>query len=420
MDAKAEHVIVIPEAWAEAQVNAVAVEVEKRTKRKGKKEEPPAKVRGVFFRPNANGQVKDHLGRLGDWWCRYTDLAGMEHREKAGSRPAAIDLYGRRRSEVRQGKQFPESLRNLRKASLAEVCHDYLVSLAANGRDARGQAAFRLSEVQSILGAVAAETVTPQEIEKLKAKLAETPARGRKDPQDPKKERPRAPGSANRYLQDLRAAFNVARRNGKVEKNPVGDVRLLRENNKRVREITADEEKAILTALDPQERRFHTDLRPMVKLLLETGLRAGEACRLRWPDVDWRAEVATLPKTKAGAAQHAALNAAALAILRALGPQGDGYVFAWKGGRPWTVGYLTHAFHKAALKAAVVDVHPHDCRHTFACRRLRAGVDIFAVSKLLRHASVTMSERYAHLSQADLKAAVERASPTPTGTPTGT
>lgn len=31
----------------------------------------------------------------------------------------------------------------------------------------------------------------------------------------------------------------------------MGDVTLLRENNKRVREIRADEEKAILTALDP-------------------------------------------------------------------------------------------------------------------------------------------------------------------------
>ena len=46
--------------------------------------------------------------------------------------------------------------------------------------------------------------------------------------------------------------------------------------------------------------------------------------------------------------------------------------------------------------------------HTFACRRLRAGVDIYTVSKLLRHASVVMSERYAHLWQNDLKAAVKK------------
>jgi len=35
-------------------------------------------------------------------------------------------------------------------------------------------------------------------------------------------------------------------------------------------------------------------------------------------------------------------------------------------------------------------------------------VDIYTVSKLLRHASVVMSERYAHLSRGDLKAAVNR------------
>ncbi len=70
--------------------------------------------------------------------------------------------------------------------------------------------------------------------------------------------------------------------------------------------------------------------------------------------------------------------------------------------------YVRHAFRDAAEDAGVKNLHVHDLRHTFACRRLRAGVDIYTVSKLLRHASVIMSERYAHLSQSDLKAAVER------------
>ncbi len=70
--------------------------------------------------------------------------------------------------------------------------------------------------------------------------------------------------------------------------------------------------------------------------------------------------------------------------------------------------YVRHAFRDAAEDAGVKNLHVHDLRHTFACRRLRAGVDIYTVSKLLRHASVVMSERYAHLSQSDLKAAVER------------
>ena len=146
-----------------------------------------------------------------------------------------------------------------------------------------------------------------------------------------------------------------------------------------------------------------------MRFLTLTGLRLGEACGLTWGDVDFRADVATLTKTKAGKVQHIPLSAEALGILRTLGPgDGDGFVFGWPDGRRWTSGYLTHAFHKAAVKAGVADVHVHDLRHTAACRWLRAGVDIYTVSKLLRHASVVMPERYAHLSQGDLKAAVER------------
>jgi integrase len=140
---------------------------------------------------------------------------------------------------------------------------------------------------------------------------------------------------------------------------------------------------------------------------------------MRWADVDWRGGFLTLPKTKAGELQHVPLSAEALAILRGLGP-GDGHVFAWKDGRPWTPDYVTHAFRDAVVDARVKDLHVHDARHTFACRKLRAGVDLFTVSKLLRHASIAMTERYTHLSRGDLKAAVERKSMLQTGTPTGT
>jgi len=140
---------------------------------------------------------------------------------------------------------------------------------------------------------------------------------------------------------------------------------------------------------------------------------------MRWPDVDWTGGFLALPETKAGEKQHVPLSAEALAILRALGPgdlsalllsgaQAGGYVFAWKDGRPWTPDYVTHAFGKAVRKAGITDLHVHDTRHTFACRLLRRGVDIYTVSKLLRHASVVMSERYAHLSEGDLRAAVNR------------
>jgi integrase len=395
------------EAWAAAQVEAVARKVEARERRAKQR---PAKARGVWFRERPGGEVLGPNGTRGEWWACWFDVDGQKHREKAGTKSAALALYQRRKTEVRQGRHFPERLRQIQAVTLKVVCDDYTAALRANHRDRRGQAAVRLAEVSAMLGDRKADRLTAQDVERLKARLSQTPAERRGTT--------RTPATVNRFLQDLRAAYNLARRNGKVERNPVADVRLLRENNKRTRELSADEEARLLAALDPAGRRKGTaDLRAFVRLTVETGLREGEACALREEDVDWTAGFAALPETKAGEKQHVPLSPEALAILRSLEPRG-GYFFAWPDGRPWSPGFVTHALGKAIRRAGIPDLRPHDLRHTFACRRLRAGVDLFTVSRLLRHASTAMSERYVHLTRGDLKVAAGRSVPVPSD-PTG-
>ena len=53
------------------------------------------------------------------------------------------------------------------------------------------------------------------------------------------------------------------------------------------------------------------------------------------------------------------------------------------------------------------DFHIHDLRHTFASWLVREGVPLYEVSKLLRHASVQMTECYAHLAPNHLHNAVD-------------
>jgi len=95
-------------------------------------------------------------------------------------------------------------------------------------------------------------------------------------------------------------------------------------------------------------------------------------------------------------------------------------VFCWPDGRPLTVNYATHAFHRAAVAAGIPDLRQHDLRHAFAIRRLRGGANLVAVSGLLRHASTRMSERYLHVTRADLRTAVEAGQTEPTATSTAT
>ena len=64
------------------------------------------------------------------------------------------------------------------------------------------------------------------------------------------------------------------------------------------------------------------------------------------------------------------------------------------------------AFSTACRRAGIEDFHIHDLRHTFASWLVMNATPLFEVSKLLRHASVQMTERYAHLAPDHLHNAV--------------
>jgi len=140
-------------------------------------------------------------------------------------------------------------------------------------------------------------------------------------------------------------------------------------------------------------------------------------CALRWQNILWADGVAELPETKAGEKQYLVLSRAALDTLRGL-PRLGAHVFCWPDGRPFTVTEATKAFLRAARGAGIDNLRQHDLRHAFAVRRLRGGANLVAVSALLRHSSTRMSERYLHVTRADLKAAVEAGQGGPVQEPT--
>ncbi len=364
---------------------------------------PGGKDRGVVFRARPAGEVVGPQGRRGEWWTRWYDADGKERREKAGTKSFALDLYRRRKTEVRQGVKFPETLR-LRDVRLEDLIGLYVESIQASQVRTRKRITRRLDEVMAILGNVSAKSLKPEDLERIKLKLAKGTRKAT-----------RKPASINRYLQDLKAVFSKAVESGKLDRSPFLGLDLLEENNKRARELTPEEEFRLFQSIPSNP----PTLRPYFRFLLETGARAGEACGLRWSHILWADGVAELPETKVGKKQYLILSQAAQAILRAL-PRNGPQVFCWSDGRPLTVDYVTHVFHRATVAAGVYDLRQHDLRHAFAIRRLRGGASLVAVSALLRHSSTRMTERYLHVTRADLREAVEACQPSLTGTPTGT
>ena len=65
-------------------------------------------------------------------------------------------------------------------------------------------------------------------------------------------------------------------------------------------------------------------------------------------------------------------------------------------------------FKAACRRAEITGLRFHDLRHTAATKMIEAGVDLVTVSKILGHASIQMTMRYAHPKPENMKRAVKR------------
>ena len=75
-----------------------------------------------------------------------------------------------------------------------------------------------------------------------------------------------------------------------------------------------------------------------------------------------------------------------------------------KTGKP--VGSIKFSFKSALKKAGIMDFTFHDLRHTFASNLVMKGVYLYVVQRLLGHATINMTQRYAHLQPQQFKDAI--------------
>src|SRR6516165_11720290 len=150
-------------------------------------------------------------------------------------------------------------------------------------------------------------------------------------------------------------------------------------------------------------------------LVLETGLRIGEALSLDWPDVS----LEPLPGARFGylrirsgkskkARRNMPLTDRAASMLRAR-QNGTALVFPNDDGHPYLVTSIDH-LHAKARKALKLpkDFVVHSLRHTMLTRLGESGVDAFTIMRIAGHSSVLISQRYVHPTPEGLERAFER------------
>lgn len=214
-----------------------------------------------------------------------------------------------------------------------------------------------------------------------------------------------ATGTCNRILVLLRYMFNLALKwqvDG-VADNPTQHVDLFKVDNKRQRFLSREEVNRLFSALGQSQ---NPTLRDIVGFLLITGARKQEAQRARWKDFDVDRGFWLIPNTKSGKPRPVPISGL-LSELMANLPSNGRSPFLFPNpdtGKPYVSIY--HTWNVARKQAGLADVRIHDLRHSFASFLINSGRSLYEVQKLLGHAHITTTERYAHLANETLMDAV--------------
>ena len=151
-----------------------------------------------------------------------------------------------------------------------------------------------------------------------------------------------------------------------------------------------------------------------VRLLLLTGCRKSEILALEWRF--YRDGNLHLPDGKTGP-RTVWLCRAARDILDSLPRSSSRFVFPIeysRAPRAWLNGFWS----QARIETGLEDVRLHDLRHSYASMALLGGESIRAVGRLLGHEKPSTTLKYAHLSDASVREAVDALAPVLAGRPT--
>jgi len=199
------------------------------------------------------------------------------------------------------------------------------------------------------------------------------------------------PATVNRELALIKHMFNLAIKWKRAFNNPVKEVKLFKENNKRRRFLTQEEIDKLIGCCQPQ-------LKPLVITALTTGMRKSEILNLKWQDVDFGTNLITIKDSKGGESRQIPINDTLREILFEIKKESQHeHVFLNIHGEPYKD--FRTAFKKAKNGAALKDFTFHDLRHTFASHLVMANVNLKTVQELLGHKSMQMTMRYSHLSE---------------------
>jgi len=337
------------------------------------------------------------------WWMRFNHEGKQIRRStETSDRRLAEKIFAKAQTLAIEGKWFEKGIGEdmMLKDLFDKYIEEHSVSNKAERTVIQDRGIAR--DMLEFFGNIRIVELAPSRISSYKAHLK---AKGLKA------------ATINIHRGFLNHAFKKAVREWEwVKDNPVEKIARERVRNARDRWLTEEEQERLLKAcviyaIGKENVQIpHYWLQEIVLFDLNTGMRMDEILSLEWPHVDLFRKTVTIMKSKNGDKRTIPLNKTAFELLKEKAKVRHiktKYVFASEAGTKIDHRNLRRAFYNALEKAKITDFRFHDLRHTFATRLAQAGVDIYKLSKILGHRSITMTMRYSHHYPESLRDGVE-------------
>lgn len=245
----------------------------------------------------------------------------------------------------------------------------------------------------------------------------------------------------------LNQLIKMAYNDETIDRNPMDKVQRPRqrkdEQKRAVDAFTTEELNTINKCLEAEPLKW----RAMIRLIEDTGIRRGEACGLRWENIDFARNSALIKdnvcytrekgiyidSTKTGCEREVYFTSAVASLLKEYQKEQTAatkrrtkrlekehkplafdkvvipeYVFTEKGTNSPMHPDSPNRYLQKFGKKYGIDIHPHKLRHSFASVAITNGADIASVSEVLGHAQIsTTLNMYTHANEESKRRAAE-------------
>jgi integrase len=356
------------------------------------------------IRYRVNGKLKEEgIGWASEGWNATKVslvLADLKKNQLTGEGPQTLAEKREIENEKRETKIAEKKRKAKDQLTFGKYFEDTYLPNAQTNKIGwswkREKSLFKLW-ISPVIGEMALKDIRPIHLERIK-----------KNMMDAKK----APASINYALAVVRQVFNSAKQNSFFRgDSPVGSVKKLKIDNKRLRYLTKSEADGLMKALRKKDRGLYE----ISMLSLHCGFRAGEIFGLTWGDINLDEGTILIRDPKNNKNRFAFITEKIKEILRnRKNGRYDELLFPNNNGQKYKEipKLFRDVIDEIGFNNGITDrrqkVVFHTLRHTYASWMVQNGEDLYTVKELLGHSTLAMTERYSHLAKDNLKNAVKR------------